>query len=152
MKEQIERMDRAPTDMTFTPQSPETKTYHNSTQCKRRHFEPKYKVRIVEEALSCHGHGQIKALLEREGLYSSELTLWRRQYRAGALRGIKAIKRGRKRSSDPCPEQLKDLYLEHERLRKKLQRASLIIQIQKNAANDAMNHLHLLDPATFSDL
>jgi len=45
---------------------------------KRRRFTPAYKARIVEEAMACTEPGQIGALMRREGLYSSALTLWRR--------------------------------------------------------------------------
>jgi len=49
-------------------------------QPKRRRFTAAYKARIVAEAQKCTESGQIGALLRREGLYSSALTLWRRQY------------------------------------------------------------------------
>ena len=39
----------------------------------RRQFSAEYKRRILEEADACTEHGQIGALLRREGLYSSNL-------------------------------------------------------------------------------
>ena len=45
----------------------------------RRKFTAEYKLRIVKEADALTQPGQIGALLRREGLYSSNLTLWRRQ-------------------------------------------------------------------------
>ena len=45
----------------------------------RRRFTPAYKLRILKEAEQCTKPGQLGALLRREGLYSSNLTLWRRQ-------------------------------------------------------------------------
>ncbi|MBA4419348.1 MAG: hypothetical protein C0392_15810 [Syntrophus sp. (in: bacteria)] len=42
----------------------------------RRKFTAVYKLRILKEAESYTGQGQIGALLRREGLCSSNLTLW----------------------------------------------------------------------------
>ncbi len=67
---------------------------------KRRTFTAAYKARIVEEAQTCAESGQIGALLRREGLFSSTLTQWRRQYQNGARQGLKDDKRGRKRTRD----------------------------------------------------
>ena len=100
---------------------------------KRRRFTPAYKARIVEEAQRCTESGQIGALLRREGLYSSALTQWRRQYHSGALQGLKDDKRGRKRTRDAREKELERLQRENERLNKKLRQAELIIEIQKTA-------------------
>jgi transposase-like protein len=101
---------------------------------KRRRFTPAYKARIVEEAMACTEPGQIGALMRREGLYSSALTLWRRQYQSGALKALKDDKRGRKRTRDPRDQELGRLRSEVERLNKKLGQAELIIDIQKKVA------------------
>jgi transposase len=104
------------------------------TKPKRRRFTPSYKARIVEEAQRCTESGQIGALLRREGLYSSALTQWRRQYQSGALQGLKDDKRGRKRTRNARDEELQRLQRENERLNKKLRQAELIIEIQKKVA------------------
>lgn len=101
---------------------------------KRRRFTAAYKARIVQEAQRCTDPGQIGALLRREGLYSSALTQWRRQYQAGALKGLKDDKRGRKRTRDTRDEELQRLQRDNERLNKKLRQAELIIEIQKKVA------------------
>ena len=44
----------------------------------RRKYSAKYKARILKEADACTKPGQKGALLRREGLYSSNLTVWRR--------------------------------------------------------------------------
>ena len=49
---------------------------------KRRRFSADYKARIVEEAEAGAEAGDIGALLRREGLYSSQLSQWRKQYRS----------------------------------------------------------------------
>ena len=49
-------------------------------QAKRRRFSAEYKLRIVREADAFgKGDGDVAALLRREGLYSSQLSSWRRQ-------------------------------------------------------------------------
>ncbi|MBI9018749.1 MAG: transposase [Phycisphaerae bacterium] len=103
-------------------------------QPKRRRFTAAYKVRIVEEAQKCTDSGQIGALLRREGLYSSSLTSWRRQYKNGALKGLKEENRGRKRKADPRDLELEQLRRENERLTKNLSQAELIIDIQKKVS------------------
>ena len=105
-----------------------------SAKSQRRRFTPAYKARIVEEAMACTEQGQVGALLRREGLYSSSLTQWRRQYQSGALQGLKDDKRGRKRTSDAREQELDRLRREIERLNKKLNQAELIIDIQKKVA------------------
>ena len=105
-----------------------------SARPQRRRFTPAYKARIVEEAQRCTGSGEIGALLRREGLYSSALTQWRRQYQAGALKGLKDDKRGRKRTRDARDQELERLRREVERLSRKLGQAELIIDIQKKVA------------------
>ena len=101
---------------------------------KRRRFSPKYKAAIVQEAQSCTESGQIGALLRREGLYSSQLTLWRRQYQQGALKALKDDKRGRKQTRDARDDELDHLRRENARLNKKLSQAETIIDIQKKMA------------------
>lgn len=99
---------------------------------KRRQFTAEYKVRILREADACKGPGEIGALLRREGLYSSHLVLWRRQREAGALAGMRAKKRGPKgRGEDP---RVKQQEREIARLRRRLQQAETIIEIQKKVA------------------
>ena len=62
----------------------------------RRTFTASYKLWVLEEADKCYKPGQIGALLRREGLYSSHLTTWRRQRKAGELSGLTPKQRGRK--------------------------------------------------------
>ena len=68
-------------------------------KAKRRTFSAVYKLRILEEADNCREPGEVGALLRREGLYSSNLTKWRRQREAGGLDGLKPKKRGRKKDA-----------------------------------------------------
>lgn len=96
---------------------------------KRREFTAAYKLRILEEADQCEQHGGIGELLRREGLYSSHLTTWRRQRRAGQLQALSPQKRGPKK--DEQAAELAALRRENERLRARLAQAELIITAQK---------------------
>ena len=97
----------------------------------RRKFTAAYKLRILKEADSCTEQGQIGALLRREGLYSSNLTSWRRQVAQGLIpkkRGPAAQK------ADPHVRRVAELEKENARLTHKLKQAELIIDVQKKVA------------------
>jgi transposase len=95
-------------------------------RARRRQFSAAYKLRILQEADGCRARGEIGALLRREGLYSSHLSTWRKQRAVGELTDKQ---RGRK--GDPAAAEVKRLRRENERLRKELEKAELIIDVQK---------------------
>ena len=106
-----------------------------SAQPARRQFSGAYKAQIVEEASRCTQPSQIGALLRREGLVSSQLSLWRRQYRKGVLKALRDDKRGRKPIHDHRDREMDRLRRENVRLAKKLKQAETILEIpQKGAA------------------
>lgn len=113
-----------PTHPNGTPAVPETEVV---ARPKRRRFSAAYKLRILDEADRCTEPGAIGALLRREGLYSSNLTTWRRQRERGELAGAKP---GRKPTSDEAKER-KRLERENQRLKRKLEQAETIIEVQK---------------------
>ena len=94
----------------------------------RRTFTVEYKRRIVAEADQCE-HGDLGALLRREGLYYSQIADWRRGVADGTL-GSK--KRGP--VADPDRAEKRRLERENERLRRKLADAEAIIDAQKKLA------------------
>jgi len=94
----------------------------------RRRFSAEYKLRIVEEANALAESGAIGALLRREGLYSSHLVDWRRQYRLGALSNL-ARPRGRPRPN-PLAAENDRLRRRNARLEQRLATAERIIEIQ----------------------
>jgi len=98
----------------------------------RRRFSAAYKARIVREADACKESGETGALLRREGLYSSHLTQWRRDYRRGAESALADDKRGRKQTKNPLKPEVERLCRELDRTQKKLKQAELIIDFQKN--------------------
>ena len=99
-------------------------------RAERRRFAAEYKLRILEEADRCTQRGQVGALLRREGLYSSHLSKWRQQGADGQFQGLSARKRGRK-AQDSSVEDLARLQRENERLRTRLEKAEIIIDVQK---------------------
>lgn len=94
----------------------------------RRRFTAEYKLRIVEAANAATEPGEVGALLRREGLYSSHLVDWRRQYRAGALSSL-ARPRGRPRPH-PLAAENEQLRRRNTRLSQRLATAERIIEIQ----------------------
>jgi transposase-like protein len=98
----------------------------------RRKFPAAYKLRILKEAENCTEPGQIGALLRREGLYSSSLSLWRHQVTEGLI----PKKRGPSvKRADPGVRRIAELERENEKLTRKLKQAELIIEVQKKLAN-----------------
>lgn len=96
-------------------------------------FHISRKMRIVEEADACTQPGEIGALLRREGLYSSHLVDWRREYRTGAAQGLSGRRRGPK-GKDPLVRQKEELEGQVARLQQRLRQAERIIEIQKKVS------------------
>ncbi len=98
----------------------------------RRKFTAKYKLRILAEADKCTEPRQLGALLRHEGLYSSNLTTWRRQRQEGLLNAMAPKKRGRKKKEkNPLAPKVAQLERDNRRLQQKLKQAELIIEAQK---------------------
>jgi|WetSurSiteA1Bulk_404760.scaffolds.fasta_scaffold32979_1 transposase len=98
----------------------------------RRRFTAKYKLDVLKKADACTHPGDLGALLRREGLYSSNLSTWRRQRDQGVLDAMSPKKRGRKRiEKNPLAKENVTLQKENERLRLKLKKAETIIEFQK---------------------
>lgn len=102
-----------------------------SLRPERRRFTVEYKASIVREADACTEHGQIGALLRREGLFSSHLAQWRKIYREGALAALRDDKRGRKRTRHPLEVENEQLKSKNAHLEQRLSQAEVIIDIQK---------------------
>ena len=98
----------------------------------RRQFTAEYRRRILKEADACKKHGELGALLRREGLYSSHVANWRRQREHGELVTGRARKRGP--VAKPVDPRVKQLEVENRRLQRKLARAETIITLQKKVA------------------
>lgn len=98
----------------------------------RRRFSAKEKLRILEEADACTEPGEIGALIRREGIHSPYLSRWRQARDRGQLNGLRAKKRGPKRTVDrELAKENAALQRENERLRARLEQAETIIEVQK---------------------
>jgi transposase-like protein len=118
----------------------------------RRRFSAEYKLRILAEAEVCSESGQLGELLRREGLYSSHLSMWRKQRDEGVLAGLKPKRRGRKaKSKNPLADENARLQRENERLKEKLRQAELIIDVQKKVAEILNIPLRTLDEKESSE-
>ena len=99
----------------------------------RRTFTAEYRLRILREADAC-APGELGALLRREGLYSSHLTVWRRQREQGELEALTPKKRGAKPKRSALEVEVERLRRENTRLQDQLRKAELILAAQKKVA------------------
>ena len=99
---------------------------------KRRQFSTAYKRQIVRKAAACEAVGGIGKLLRQEGLYSSHLATWRREFEADEQAALAPKRRGPKIDVAKA-EARRVAVLEREvsRLRQKLTHAEHIIAAQK---------------------
>ena len=105
-------------------------------KARRRVFTVEYKRKIVKEAESCKGTGEIGALLRREGLFSSHLTTWRQARDRGELApGAATKKRGPKAAPvDPRDKKIAELERQIAKVTTRAERAEAIAEIQKKLA------------------
>lgn len=96
-------------------------------KAERRRFSAEYKRRMVAEAEKCQ-HGELGSLLRREGLTYAQIGKWRTAQAEGTL--------GKQRGpvANPNRAELRRLRGENARLKRKLERAELIIDAQKKLA------------------
>ena len=100
----------------------------------RRRFSLEYKRRVLKEADAC-GPGEIGALLRREGLYSSHLSVWRSARERGETAGLAPKKRGPKATPpDPRDRKIVELERETRRLNSRLERAEALVDLQKKVS------------------
>ena len=103
---------------------------------RRRNVAPAEKRRILALADKCTEPGEVGALLRREGIYSSQLSAWRKQRAAKGTAGVGSPKRGRQ--ADPAiaeAHRIAKLNREIERLQRQLAQARLIIDVQKKVSS-----------------
>ena len=116
-----------------TQDSSTTSATQLATRASRRRFTADYKASIVQQAAQCRAPGEIGALLRREGLFSSQLTTWRKQYQTGARRAL-APRRGPTATRSIDAVTVTRLEREVAQLREELARAELVITLQKKLA------------------
>ena len=101
----------------------------------RRRYTAEYKHRILREAETCTRQGELGALLRREGLYSSNLTVWRKQRERGEIEGLSQKKRGPlPKEKSPLAAKVATLERENRRLRARSERAEGLVELQKKVS------------------
>jgi len=102
---------------------------------RRRRFSNADKRRILDAAERCTRPGEIGALMRREGVYSSSLSTWRRQREATDLAALAPQKRGPKIPANRAETlQIAQLTRERDGLKRELDKAMLVIGVQKKLA------------------
>ena len=98
----------------------------------RRRFSAKYKLRILEELDQRKQQGlETGSVLRREGLDTAHICLWRKARAQGLLEAMNK-KRGKKPAQDQAlRNKLKQQEEEIQRLKKQLEQAEMIIDVQK---------------------
>src|SRR5271169_588599 len=96
---------------------------------RRRKFSGSEKRRLLAEAERCKQAGMLGAFLRRERIYSSMIASWRKQVGMADQTALAPKRRGPK--PDASARQIEHLNRDVARLRRKLDRAELIIEAQK---------------------
>ncbi len=101
----------------------------------RRRYTAEYKHKILREVETCTRPGEMGALLRREGLYSSNLTVWRKQRERRELEGLSQKKRGpSSKEKNPLAAKVATLERENRRLRARSERAEGLVELQKKVS------------------
>ncbi len=108
-------------DIVPVPPDPEVPARHA-----RRRFTTAYKLEILRKADACTRHGELGALLRKEGLYSSHVVTWRQQRASG----LTPKTRGRK--AEVVDPQVKKLEQDNRRLTTQLTKTHVRLDFQKN--------------------
>ena len=91
-------------------------------RAKRRRFSAEKKLQILAQYEACVSPGEKGALLRREGIYSSQISMWR------TLRDTGKLRSGPRRPNA-------DLVKENIRLKEELRKAQLVIEVQKKISD-----------------
>lgn len=112
----------------------ETRDSEIPEKLKRRRFSLADKRRILTAADAC-APGTLGSLLRREGIYSSLLSSWRKERARGNF-DAELLRRRATRASEEQALQRRNIELERDnrKLHRRLERAELILDIQKKAA------------------
>lgn len=101
----------------------------------KRRFPASEKLRILAIADACTKHGEMGALLRREGLYSTQIAAWRLLRDQGELAGLTERRRGRKPAdTHPLVAKLAASEKLVAVLTRKLEKSQEIIDVQKKFA------------------
>jgi transposase len=96
-----------------------------------------YKLKVLRESDACTKPGDLGLYLRRMGLTHASLTGFRKQRAAGTLDAPQPVDRKRPEKSPASPDQVRrlmDLERENRKLRRHLEQAEAIIEIQKKVS------------------
>lgn len=99
-------------------------------RAQRRRFTSEYKLAILAEADGLTHPGEVGALLRREGLYSSHLSVWRKQRDQGTREAL-SRPRGR-RPAEPLEAENVELRRRLVHTEAELEKARRVIEVQGN--------------------
>jgi transposase len=106
-------------------------TQQESSTPKRRTWTSKLKLQVVTEVEQLRSNGaDVGSYLRKQGLFSSTVSLWKRQRNEGLL-GAETKARGPKSKVTPEKLEIHRLQKELEKVTKKLQTAEKILDVQK---------------------
>jgi len=101
---------------------------------RRRRYTAEYKLRILRQAEVLSGRGELGGLLRREGLYSSNLTAWRKQREKGELAGLSRRRGPSPKGKNPLIDKVRVLERENARLKARAERAEGLVELQKKVS------------------
>ena len=101
---------------------------------RRRHHTRSYKLKVLAQADRCIQHGELVALARREGLYASTLNRWKEWRERMQAGETPAKRRSKAEGYETLRNQLRQADREIHRLRMKLKRAEMLLDIQKKAS------------------
>ena len=113
----------------FVTSSPDPEV---ASKAHRRKFSAADKKRILDEVDRATGPGAIGAILRRERVYSSTLHQWRKE-RDAAVDQAFSQKRGPKPERNPLAGE-NQLRRQNQRLQEELEKARIVINVQKKVA------------------
>ena len=103
-----------------------------SAKGRRRQFSAEEKRRILREADACQKPGELGALLRREGIYSSNLSAWRKARARGELDALTPKKRGPAPAPpNPLAPRVAELQRALAKAEARAQRAEAVVEVQK---------------------
>jgi transposase-like protein len=103
-------------------------------KARKRFHSLAYKKKILQKAGECSAPGELSALLRREGLSSSTLYNWRKAEANGSLRSSRGPRGPKKALSDSKAKRFSDLEKENYKLKKRIERAEALLDLQKKIA------------------
>ena len=117
---------------------------------RRRQHTRSYKLEVLAQADRCTQHGELVALARREGLYASTLNRWKEWRERMQAGEIPTKRRSKTEGYETLRNQLRQAERENHRLRMKLKRAELLLDIQKKAS-EILAEMDRTDESSGSD-